>query len=348
MQNMEEEKTNLKSSQLIVVDTHYAIEPNLVIYKTFSIISWILLLYFSWKAFVEQNTTYSIIYILNFGRNTNTKLLFLGQEIILPFLIKLKLYHTFITVLIIFGFINYIIFTMLRPNIKIDEGLFGKISKFHFIPLLLVSAIFILMENVYHFKVKLRTIGDAKYYEYEQNELSMNWTIVLLLLIFSVLAFISLFIVYIKTDLGCNYILLLSVKKGVYSSLLVLLLHNIGDFIISFLYINLLKKTENDSQLSKLEDYFELSNFIASPIFGVIIIVFSFVCKDVVALFNNILIYIGMLLNVLANIKLDKNGKIDIYKIPTFEIIIDCAIFVFSFAGLFFFSCSKLDTKLIK
>ena len=140
------ENSNLLASQdFIVTDNNYAIDPILVIYKTFSAISWILLMYSSWEAFVEKHSTYFLLKILNEGRTIydDNK-----DTYTFPLNIKLTIFQAFITVLIIFGFINYIIYTMIKANQTIDNAFFGKISKFHFIPLFLVSVIFLLMKNV--------------------------------------------------------------------------------------------------------------------------------------------------------------------------------------------------------
>ena len=52
-----EENLNLLASQdNIATDNNYALDPILVVYKTFSVISWILLMYSSWEAFVEKHS----------------------------------------------------------------------------------------------------------------------------------------------------------------------------------------------------------------------------------------------------------------------------------------------------
>ena len=72
-----------------------------------------------------------------------------------------------------------------------------------------------------------------------------------------------------------------------------------------------------------------------SIIFGCAIFIFSFVFKDVMALFINVLIYIGMLINL------------RIVRGYFMDLIIDICMLSISFIGLFFFSCKKLDEKLL-
>ena len=328
-----EENSNLLASQdNIAIDNNYALDPILVVYKTFSVISWIVLMYSSWSAFVEKNSTYYLLKILNEGRSIyddeNSKLYNF------PLNIKLTIFQAFITVLIIFGFINYIIYTMFKANQKIDNAFFGKISKFHFIPLFLVSVIFHLMKNVNKIIYNESSSRNVNY----TNQKNMSQKLVIAILVFTTVALVSLFIIYIKTDLSCNYILHISIKKGVYSSLLVLLFHNIFNCIIALKFINDL------GNKTKIYEFFQLSRNIFSPILGIFVIIFAYSFNDVIVLFSNLLMYIGMLTSVKINIKgiEDKNNEG-----VTQEIFIDAGIIFASFIGLFFFYCNRCDKRLL-
>ena len=124
---------------------------------------------------------------------------------------------------------------MIKANQTIDNAFFGKISKFHFIPLFLVSVIFLLMKNVNLISYSESSSGIV----YNINQKNMSEILVIVILVFTAVALVSLFIIYKETDLSCNYILHISIKKGVYSSLLVLLLHNIFNCIIALKFIKL-------------------------------------------------------------------------------------------------------------
>ena len=336
------ENSNLLASQdFIVTDNNYAIDPILVIYKTFSAISWILLMYSSWEAFVEKNSTYMLLNIINEGRIDYFDYYSNRRDytaFIFPLNIKLSIFQAFITVLIIFGFFNYIIYTMIKANQNLDNAFFGRISKFHFIPLLLVSIIFLLMKNVNMITLEEKYYDYSFHYEYNKDQINMTRILVIVIFAFTILAFISLFIIYIKTDISCNYILHISIKKGVYSSLLVLLFHNIFNCIIAFKFINDLGDTK------KIYEFFRLSRKIFCPLLGILTIIFAFIFNDVIALFSNLLMYIGMLTSVKMNIEgiEDKNDEgIDQ------EIITDAIIVLASFIGLFFFSCNRFEKRLL-
>lgn len=346
METKENENLILSHSFNEDENNRYQLEPNNYKYKSLSMISWISLVFFSWKSFSEQNTTYFILEILNEGRlsdyNYDEQYYYKkGDEIAFPLFIKLSMLHTFITVLIIMGFINYVIYTMIKPSQLVDEGLFGKVSKFHFLPLSLVSAIFFFIENIQIIK-KERKYDDNYhlYYEYNKNHITMNRLNFILIFFFTVTGFISLFIVYIKSKFSSNKIAILTIKKGVYSSLLVLLFHNIFNSIIAFKYIDIIE--DNVDIEIKLADFFRFSRIVFGPILGVGIIIFSFIFKDVIALFTNFLMFIGMLISLkTTNVGGDDEGIKE-------EIIIDSCMIFSSFVGFFLFAIKKLDKKLFK
>jgi hypothetical protein len=224
---------------------------------------------------------------------------------------------------------------MIKANQTIDNAFFGKISKFHFIPLFLVSVIFLLMKNVNLISYSESSSGIV----YNINQKNMSEILVIVILVFTAVALVSLFIIYKETDLSCNYILHISIKKGVYSSLLVLLLHNIFNCIIALKFINDL------GHKKKIYEFFQLSRKIFSPLLGTLVIIFAFSFNDVTALFSNLLMYIGMLTSVKLNIKgiEDKNNE----GIPQ-EIFADASIIFISFICLFLFYCNRCDRRLIK
>ena len=337
---MEGEKINIVSrstSVFLLEDNYNIIEPSLYIYKTLSFISWIFLLYSSLKNFYEQNMTYFLLELLNVGKIY----LFRGESFAFPMLIKLRLLHTFITIVIIIGFINYIIYTIIKPNQSIEDGIFGKVSKLHFIPLCLVSTVFMMMENINPIK-KTQKIDDSgqKYYECLEPNLSMNRITIIIMICLTILALIFLIIVYCTTKFNNNNLLVsFSIKKGVYSSLIVLMLHHIFNCIVAIKYIDILNhiKYQEEERI----DFFNLARVSISPIFGFTIIIFSVIFKDAISLFINLLMYIGMLMNILTKRNVSyKEGSLK-------EFIIDIVMILVSLICLFIFVIKKFDEKLL-
>lgn len=340
----EEERINIIAEQNsnfeLDNDNENMIEPNLYIYKTLSFISWIYLIYSSFKIFREQNMTYFLLELLNKETIYITKIDFYAY----PMLIRLRLLHTFISVLIIIGFITYVIYTIIKPMKSIEEAMFGKVSKLHFIPLFLVSTVFMMMENINPIEKEKKTTEQGEiYYECPKANLSMNMITIIIMICFTFLALVFLIIIYFKTNFNNNNLLAsYTIKKGVYSPLIVLMLHHVFNCIIAIKYIDILHYTY--SQESKRYDFFILARSVMSIIFGCAIFIFSFVFKDVMALFINVLIYIGMLIN-LRIVRWNSTLK---YEEGYFmDLIIDICMLSISFIGLFFFSCKKLDEKLL-
>ena len=337
---MEGEKINIvsRTTSDFLLETNYnIIEPNLYIYKTLSFISWIFLVYSSLKNFYEQNMTYFLLEILNVGK-TN---LFLKESFTFPMLIKLRLLHTFITIVIIIGFINYIIYTIIKPNQIIEDGILEKFQNCNFIPLCLVSTVFMMMDNINPIK-KTQKIDNSgqKYYECLEQNLSMNRITIIIMICLTILALIFLIIVYCTTKFNNNNLLVsFSIKKGVYSSLIVLMLHHIFNCIVAIKYIDILNhiKYQEEERI----DFFNLARASISPIFGSTIIIFSVIFKDAISLFINLLMYIGMLINLLTSINISsKEG-------PLKEFIVDIVMILVSFIWLFIFVIKKFDEKLL-
>lgn len=275
--------------------------------------------------------TYFLLELLNRETIYITKIDFYAY----PMLIRLRLLHTFISVLIIIGFITYVIYTIIKPMKSIEEAMFGKVSKLHFIPLFLVSTVFMMMENINPIEKEKKTTEQGEiYYECPKANLSMNMITIIIMICFTFLALVFLIIIYFKTNFNNNNLLAsYTIKKGVYSPLIVLMLHHVFNCIIAIKYIDILHYTY--SQESKRHDFFILARSVMSIIFGCAIFIFSFVFKDVMALFINVLIYIGMLINL------------RIVRGYFMDLIIDICMLSISFIGLFFFSCKKLDEKLL-
>ena len=107
-----------------------------------------------------------------------------------PMLIRLRLLHTFISVLIIIGFITYVIYTIVKPMKSIEEAMFGKVSKLHFIPLFLVSTVFMMMENINPIEKEKKTTEQGEiYYKCPKTNLSMNMITIIIMICFTLANF---------------------------------------------------------------------------------------------------------------------------------------------------------------
>lgn len=106
-------------------------------------------------------------------------------------------------IITIIAFSYYIYKSIFNKDSIIISGMTGQITKFHFIPLICASALFI--------------IGDCRENRPDSSVKKMN----IFGLIFVIIGLISLIIIYTKTNLPCHY-LPGSIKKGLYSCLIIL------------------------------------------------------------------------------------------------------------------------------
>ena len=314
--------TNLLTLEIDVNDhrdDEFVNNSNILIYKIYSIISWMLLIYSSWMDLIDLNPPYSLFIILLFGRSRGK---FPGVN---PIDIEIKTVHMFITILIIIGFINFLMLVILKEDKELENAMFGRITKYHFIPLLFTSGIFFLMEYIIPIGVN--------------DNIGMNKEVIITTFIFTFFALSSLFYIYVNTKIKNNHIILLTVKKGVYSSLIVLLLHTFFNCIITFRYIYILENP-NSNSLNDLNNLGTTGDRVISSLFGIFVISFSFIFKDIVALFVSFLMFVGITASKYPAIQ---NSSDDFVA----GFIIDAFFMTFSFFALFAFSNQRIDTKIL-
>ena len=180
------------------------------------------------------------------------------------------------------GFITYLIFTTCNKNQNLYNAMLGK-TKFHFIPLLFASALFII--NMYEQQITEKS-----------NRLIIK-RLVITNLVFSILTLITLIIFYTKINIPCEWYIILTIKKGTFSCLIPYILHLICTDI--FYLINF---KDNDKII--------LLKKILSIIKGIISLFFSFIFKDIIVAFTNSFIYIKDLIlyaTILTNNKTKDN-----------------------------------------
>ena len=172
--------------------------------------------------------------------------------------------------MIIAGCAVYIIKTFIKRDIKAIDGLFGNLSQFHFFPFLCNFAMSLLGILTGDDQKKWKKIASAG-------------------LAISLLGLASMIFIYITTksdsfDLTGKFF----IKNGAFSCLIVLFWYN---FCYDIFQVRMLTKEEYDQKWAKG------CSLAFSIIFGVGSISFSFLFKDVMVSFMNILIYIGMAKN---------------------------------------------------
>jgi len=165
------------------------------------------------------------------------------------------------------GFVNYLIYTFYLVNENVCSGLFDNFAKFHFLPFFIVASLYIMTETYGFFFFGLH--------------LEDSYLIFLIFNAgFSLIGLVLLIIVYVKTKLTNSWHINFFIKKGVYSSLIMLLWGN----ILLDVYIFTIKS--------------EIVITIILPTVRTIgAIIFSLIFKDIMVLFINLLYN----LNTIAN-----------------------------------------------
>ena len=250
-----------------------------------SYLSWLMLVATGWASLKWLDGVYEIIWTISAPRTQY------GYDPLknayYPFQMHVSLiYIVFILTLIIIlgGCIVFFVKTIVKKDDQVINGMMGQFSRYHFFPLLCVSALFIIGECIdqnltdkNHFK-NMRVCG----------------------LVFSLLGLASMIFIYIMTDLNTNdWWVLLLLKKGTYSCLIVLMWYY---FCYDIYYVHDLVKPNEDQK--KKDDWKKGCGIAFSIIFGIGSLAFSFVFKDLVAGCMNLLIYIGL---TVGYFKLDKD-----------------------------------------
>ena len=192
-----------------------------------------------------------------------------------PFQMQVSLYYIcFILTLIVItcGCVIFFVKTIFKKDDEVINGMMGQFSKFHFFPLLCASALFIIGECADN------DLDDANH----EKKMYISG------LVFSLIGLASFIFIYIMTDLNTkDWWVLLLLKKGVFSCLIVLMWHC---FCYSIFWVHYYDNPNDD----KLLDWKKGCGLAFSIIFGVGSLAFSFVFKDIVACGMNLLIYIGL------------------------------------------------------
>lgn len=197
------------------------------------------------------------------------------------------IYIVFILTLLVItaGCVLFFVKTIFKKDDQVITGMMGQFSQYHFFPLLCASALFIIGECV----------------DKDWDKPNHPKKMVISGLVFSLLGLASLIFIYIMTDLNTNdWWVLLLLKKGTYSCLIVLMWYY---FCYDIYYVHEVDKPEHLGTQKEI-DWKKGCGIAFSIIFGIGSLAFSFVFKDLVVCFINILIYIGL---AAGYFKLDKD-----------------------------------------
>ena len=231
------------------------------IWQILSILSWILLIACQMNA-IQNKIPLSLVDI--YGYSDINQVLF---EYVYAYIIYDPFPQYTFLIITLMGFIIYLIFTVYQRDENIYSGLFKNFAKFHFLPLFFVSSLYIMNEIFYYEKLDWK---------------STPIYLVLLIVnsLFTLVGFILLIIVYVKTKLNGQWYVIFFIEKGAYSCLIMLLWGN----LLNNLFLILL--------------FEQIYTTIIFPILRAILpIVFSLIFKDIMFLFISLLYNIKTIQN---------------------------------------------------
>ena len=199
-------------------------------------------------------------------------------EIYIPIQMDYIIIYIVFNIEIVVSFIGCAVFlvkTLIKKEQSVIEGMMGKISQFHFFPLLCAFVLSLLPEITK---------------EAEEGKKDNSKEIAYTGLAFSLIGLISMLFIYINTefksqDWWAEYTL----KKGTFSCLLILFWYN---FWYDIYPVGRFDKKSHNKEVPK--GFARNCGISFSIIVGIGSLAFSFIFKDIVVCFMNILIYYGM------------------------------------------------------
>ena len=205
------------------------------------------------------------------------------------------------------GFLIYIYSLYIKKE-KVVKGMLGPYSKFHFIPILFISALFLIGET-YH-----NSNEENQYDVYLKSNYSFpsfNNAQYIFSLVFTFLAIISLIFISLKTKITSPWYATLTINKGAFSCFFALLIYNFG-YVLSEYIIN-----KKDYKIP--EQFDEQSNLIKKCILSFVIIIgilnntASVLLQDYMIALINFLIYLGMTITFYKRDE-ESRSKFKLYK----------------------------------
>ena len=262
------------------------------VWKFFSVISWLLLIFTSLEAYFHETMFYSMY-------NSNSYF---------PLSVKLGGIQSFYLILLFLAFYHFAYLGLYKGDESITNPLLDRITKFHFIPLFLISFINIINQ------ARKNGVGITAF----EKELIAD-------LVFNLIALVFLIIIYAKTVLEHNWYIVLTIKKGLFSCLIILLWHNFFYLIVLVGYA-----VQYNRMSSNILTFLKGSGIAGSLIVGIGGCIFSFVNKDLIAAATNFLLYVGMVNSFFGTT--GKSKEMKIYTAGVADGVIEIIFMLFNFA----------------
>ena len=192
----------------------------------------------------------------------------------------------------IIGFLVYVKNIIYKRNNNLYISLFGQYTKLHCIPLFLYAGINIVLDSDIIEYLKLNESSSSYNTPSDKFEPLALFSFYL---IFSLLCLLSIIFIYYSTDMNCEWYIVVAIKKGVYSMLIVECLYH---FLESIFYLRAVDLANSDYlQRDSEKSLYRGGGIAFSLIQGIIIMILSLYFKDITMPILNFLMYYGMVFN---------------------------------------------------
>ena len=245
------------------------------------VLSWALLIITSWCTFFQPEVKFAYYKDEEFHRGLYFWLypcFPTSQGVCFAlYIYYLFFYPLLILCFIIFiaGFGAYIYCLFIRRDSNVINAMFGQFSRFHYVPFICASVLFIISECT----------KDDEYWSVDPSKFQIFLTIVI-----SFIGLVSMAFIYFRTQLEYPIYAKLTINRGTYSCLLVL-------FSFGFFYNIFYYGVEVRDGKKNFKDWIKGCCYALPIIFGVVNLSLSFLFKDFVLAGINCIMFIGMTIN---------------------------------------------------
>ena len=197
------------------------------------------------------------------------------SSINIPIQIETQTIHkifNFFFIITFIGCVTIIYKIFIKKDQIIIDGMFGKYSKFHFIPLLFAFAMSMLGEFL--------NLDISDFDKLNHKEIVYTGFVI------SILGLGSMIFIYINTYINCNeWWVNFALNKGTFSCLIILFWYNI---LYNFFFVSCCITSDlDDNRIKEIKKI----NLATSILLGIGSIAFSYIFKDIIVCLINIFIY---------------------------------------------------------
>ena len=300
-----------------------------------SVLSWLLFLVTGWMGFsklarVEKLTVthpnadfniwsfLNVVYLdlENFRKIVESEI----DYLYLPIQAYKVFYIILFVILMVVGTVAFFIYlfkSVIKKDDHVFEGMMGTFSRFHFIPLVCASALFLAgYTQEKTFRGIILSLFDKDLLDKYKGEFSVN-------LVFCILGLLTLIFVKMQTKIENPFYVVYSIKDGLYSCLIALFTYCL--FYSSY-YIGLLTKISDYKNSEDIGKFTKNCGISFSILIGVINLCVSFILKDFILPIINFIIYLGLAIRFFDMSKDIRNDD----DVTNAEGIIDIVVIVLS------------------